>query len=74
MRGGVVLGDRLGRDAESVASSYGDLLLDALRRALGAVAFLAFIGLAFTRGLPGRSTAREPAEAALPPPAVDVSA
>ncbi len=59
------------RDAESVASSYGDALLDALKRSLGAVAFLAFLGLAFTRGLPARSTGREPAEEALPPPAVE---
>jgi hypothetical protein len=43
------------RKAAAVATSYGDALLDALKRALGAVAFLALIGLWFTKGLPGRT-------------------
>jgi MFS family permease len=41
--------------AEAVAKSYGDALLDALKRALGAVAFLALVGLWLTKGLPGRT-------------------
>jgi Na+/melibiose symporter-like transporter len=56
-------------DAERVATSYGDSLLDALKRSLGAVAFLAFLGLALTRGLPGRAAREAVAETALPPPA-----
>jgi MFS family permease len=56
-------------DAERVATAYGDSLLDALKRSLGAVAFLAFLGLAFTRGLPGRTGRKALAETALPPPA-----
>jgi MFS family permease len=59
-------------DAASVAASYGDALLDALKRALGAVAFIAFLGLVFTRGLPARSAGRKSVEEALPPPAADV--
>jgi hypothetical protein len=62
------------RDAASVAASYGDALLDALKRALGAVAFLAFLGLVFTRGLPARSARGTPIADALPPPAVDAPA
>lgn len=40
--------------ARAVARDYGDAQLDGLRRALGAVALLAFLGLPFTRHLPGR--------------------
>src|SRR4051794_28351878 len=48
------------RKAAAVATSYGDALLDALKRSLGAVAFLALLGLWFTKGLPGRTdTVRE---------------
>jgi EmrB/QacA subfamily drug resistance transporter len=48
------------READAVATSYGDALLDALKRSLGAVAFLALLGLWFTKGLPGRTqTVRE---------------
>jgi MFS family permease len=45
------------RKAAAVADSYGNALLDALKRSLGAVGFLALMGLWFTRGLPGRSEA-----------------
>jgi Na+/melibiose symporter-like transporter len=40
--------------ASSIADDYGDAQLDGLRRALGAVALLAFLALPFTRHLPGR--------------------
>jgi EmrB/QacA subfamily drug resistance transporter len=41
-------------DAEAVATSYGEALLEALKRSLGAVAVLALLGLRLTRKLPGR--------------------
>jgi MFS family permease len=41
--------------AEAVASDYGEAQLNALKVAMGAVAFLAIVGLWFTRGLPARS-------------------
>ena len=43
------------KQAVAVGESYGNALLDALKRSLGAVAFLALVGLWFTRGLPGRT-------------------
>jgi hypothetical protein len=49
------------RDATEVAASYGRALLDALKRSLFAVAFLALLGLFLTKNLPGRSSAAEPA-------------
>jgi hypothetical protein len=39
--------------ADAVAQSYGDALLQALRESLAVVAALAFGGLWFTRRLPG---------------------
>jgi MFS family permease len=41
--------------AEAVASDYGDAQLEALKRAIGAVAVFALLALWFTRGLPGRA-------------------
>jgi MFS family permease len=55
------------RKAAAVADSYGNALLDALKRSLGAVGFLALMGLWFTRGLPGRSEAVAPATTAAAP-------
>jgi MFS family permease len=57
--------------ANAVAQSYSDALLQALRDSLAAVAALAFLGLWFTRRLPGHeaATARKkagPAAAAAP--------
>lgn len=43
--------------AEAIALDYGDAELDALRRALGAVALLALLSLFATSNLPGASTA-----------------
>jgi MFS family permease len=40
--------------ASAIADDYGEAQLDGLRRALGAVALLAFLALPFTRHLPGR--------------------
>jgi MFS family permease len=40
--------------ASAIADDYGDAQLDGLRRALAAVALLAFLALPFTRHLPGR--------------------
>jgi EmrB/QacA subfamily drug resistance transporter len=45
------------RQAQAIAADYGDAELDALRRALGAVAAFALLSLWFTRGLPGRPDA-----------------
>ena len=44
-------------DAAEVAASYGKALLDALKRSLFAVAFLALLGLFLTKSLPGRTRA-----------------
>ena len=41
--------------AKAIADDYGDAELQALKRAIGAVAVFAFLSLWFTRGLPGRS-------------------
>jgi MFS family permease len=41
-------------EAKTVADHYGDAELDALKRAMGAVALLGTLGLWFTRRLPGR--------------------
>jgi Na+/melibiose symporter-like transporter len=43
------------RQAQAIAADYGDAELDALRRALGAVAAVALLSLWFTRRLPGRA-------------------
>ncbi len=49
--------------ASAVADDYGEAQLDGLKRALGAVAALAFLSLWFTRRLPGRAVRAGPAEA-----------
>jgi MFS family permease len=41
--------------AEAIADDYGDAQLQALKRAIGAVAIFALLALWFTRGLPGRA-------------------
>jgi EmrB/QacA subfamily drug resistance transporter len=41
--------------AQAVADDYGDAQLEALKRAIGAVAVFALLGLWFTRRLPGRA-------------------
>jgi len=41
--------------AEAIADDYGDAQLQALKRAIGAVAMFALLGLWFTRRLPGRA-------------------
>jgi len=43
--------------AEAVAGDYGDAQLQGLKRAIGAVAVFALLGLWFTRQLPGRAVA-----------------
>lgn len=48
--------------ASAVAADYGDAQLDGLKRALGAVAALAFLALWFTRRLPGRPIRAGPAD------------
>ena len=48
--------------AAELADDYGDAQLQALKRAIGAVAIFALLALWFTRGLPGRSP--EPAPSA----------
>jgi EmrB/QacA subfamily drug resistance transporter len=60
-----------GARADAVAASYGDALLTALKRSLGAVGFLALLGFLLTRGLPARAAepraltaARDPARVA----------
>jgi EmrB/QacA subfamily drug resistance transporter len=48
-------------EAEAIAADYGDAQLQALKRAIAAVAIFALLGLWFTRGLPARSlSARAP--------------
>jgi hypothetical protein len=52
------LGEREGlpeAQVDAVADAYGDAQLDALRKALGAVAFVALLALGFTRRLPTRA-------------------
>jgi EmrB/QacA subfamily drug resistance transporter len=44
--------------AEAIADDYGDAQLQGLKRAIGAVGVFALLSLWFTRGLPGRSSAR----------------
>ena len=41
-------------EAEAIGADYGDAQLQALKRAIGAVALFALAGLWVTRGLPGR--------------------
>jgi len=48
-------------EAAAVAADYGDAQLQALKRAIGAVALFALAGLWFTRGLPGRKPSASPA-------------
>jgi MFS family permease len=60
--------------AEAVATHYSDALLDALKRSLGAVAFLAFVGLWFTRKLPARATRPAGSETDAPVPAAEPAA
>jgi MFS family permease len=48
--------------ATAIADDYGDAQLDGLKRAIGAVAALAFLSLWFTRRLPGRAIRAGPAE------------
>jgi hypothetical protein len=48
--------------APAVADDYGEAQLDGLKRAIGAVAVLAFLSLWFTRGLPGRPVRAGPPE------------
>jgi hypothetical protein len=43
--------------AEAIADDYGDAQLQALKRAIGAVAIFALLALWFTRGLPARPLA-----------------
>jgi hypothetical protein len=55
--------------AEALADDYGEAQLEGLKRAIGAIAFIALLSLWFTRGLPGRSRpAPEAAEAVTPAP------
>jgi len=59
----VVLDNGLSRDqAAAVADDYGAAQLDGLKRAIGAVAVLAFLALWFTRRLPGQAVRAGPAE------------
>jgi len=46
-------------EAEAIAADYGDAQLEALKRAIGAVAIFALLALWFTRDLPGRPTRAE---------------
>ncbi|HEY6781576.1 MAG TPA: MFS transporter, partial [Thermoleophilaceae bacterium] len=48
--------------ATAIADDYGDAELDGLKRALGAVAVLAFLALWFTRNLPGHAIRAGPPE------------
>jgi MFS family permease len=48
--------------AEAIADDYGDAQLQALKRAIGAVAIFALLALWFTRGLPARPLAPAPAQ------------
>jgi MFS family permease len=50
------------QQASAVAGDYGEAQLDGLKRAIGAVAVLAFLSLWFTRRLPGRAVRAGPAE------------
>jgi len=52
--------------AEAIASDYGDAQLEALKKSLGAVAFIAILCLWFTRRLPTSAVAAEPAATAEP--------
>jgi hypothetical protein len=46
-----------GAEAAAIADDYGDAELQGLKRAVGGVAIFAFLGLWFTRRLPGREPA-----------------
>ena len=59
-------------EAEAIAGDYGDAQLQALKRAIGAVAIFAVLSFWFTRGLPARPLGTEerstPAVAVASPP------
>jgi MFS family permease len=57
------------RQADALASDYGDALLDALRRSLFAVAIVAILGLWFTRRLPSEPAREQDETAAAVPEA-----
>jgi Na+/melibiose symporter-like transporter len=58
------------RQAEALASDYGDAELQGLKRAIGAVALFALLSLWFTRRLPGRAAPPgTPADRSRPDPA-----
>ena len=50
------------QQASTLGDDYGDAQLDGLKRAIGAVAVLAFLSLWFTRRLPGRAIRAGPVE------------
>jgi hypothetical protein len=50
-------------DAQELADDYGHAQLQALKRAIGAVAIFALLALWFTRGLPGRPLQPAPVSA-----------
>jgi MFS family permease len=52
--------------AQALADDYGDAQLQALKRAIGAVAIFALLALWFTRGLPGRAGGPEAVRASEP--------
>jgi EmrB/QacA subfamily drug resistance transporter len=52
--------------ADAVADDYGDAQLQGLKRAMGAVAVFALLGLWFTRGLPGRPLTHDAGERSPP--------
>jgi EmrB/QacA subfamily drug resistance transporter len=54
-------------EADAVAADYGDAQLDALKKAMLAVALLALLSLVFTRRLPGRSPPAQPSADAVAP-------
>ncbi|NLT04918.1 MAG: MFS transporter [Solirubrobacterales bacterium] len=60
----VVAGGATPAQATAIAADYGEAQLDGLRRAIGAVAVFALLGLWFTRRLPGRALTAAAPEAA----------
>ena len=59
-------------EADAVTADYADAQLDALKKAMLAVALLALLSLAFTRRLPGKPSDAQPE--ALPPDPIDGNA
>jgi MFS family permease len=53
-------------EADAITADYGDAELDALRKAMLAVALLAFVAIVFTRRLPARPVTPDEPEAASP--------